>query len=132
MQQFARVALKLGVAVTPATVALTGSGALSLRAVSSNPALLPDGNVTLSAAPCGSSGSACLVNMSPVAGASGTATVTVSATDGYGQSAATTVTFTVDAPPPPAASSGGGGSLDTSVIAALAGIVALRRRRRTH
>jgi hypothetical protein len=119
--------VKLGAAVTPATVALTGSGALSLRVVSSNPALLPDGNVTLSAAPCGSSGSACLVNMSPVAGASGTATVTVSATDGYGQSAATTVTLTVDAPPPP--SSGGGGSLDLIVIGALAGIAALRRRR---
>jgi hypothetical protein len=120
--------VKLGSPVTPATVVATGTGSLTLSAVSSNTALLPSGNVSLSGAPCGTSGSACLVNMTPMAGASGSATVTVTATDAYGQSAQTTLSLTVDAPPPPPAASGGGGAVDLEVLCALASVWGLRGR----
>jgi Subtilase family len=122
--------VKLGGVVTPATVVANGTGTMTITASSSNSALLPNSSVSFSGAPCGSSGAACLVTMTPFSGAYGTATITVTATDAYDQSGQTTVTLTVDAPPPPlpAPSKGGGGALDFWALAGLAAAWALKQR----
>lgn len=84
---FGPIAFTVGDVNTPA-------GQLALSAVSSNPALVPNGNVTF-----GGSGANRTVFVNPTAGQFGTATVIVTVTDGDGQTATDTLTVTV--PPPP-------------------------------
>jgi hypothetical protein len=69
--------------------------------------------------------------MAPLSGQSGTAVVTVTATDAYGQSTQNSVTLTIDAPPAPASEGGGGGSVDLTLLAVLSamGIIRLQSAR---
>jgi len=76
---------------------LTGTGVLTLTATSSNTTLLPNAGIT-GASSCTAAGS-CTLSLIPAAGQSGTATVTVTVADTYGQSATGTFSFTVNAPP---------------------------------
>lgn len=122
--------LQMGAVVTPATVVATGTGALTMAVSSNNATLLPSSNVALSGNPCGTSGQSCLVNMTPVTGMSGTAVVTVTATDAYGQSAQNNVTLTIDAPPAACKGSGGGGTLDPAFLVGLGSILFMSPRRR--
>jgi hypothetical protein len=58
---------------------------------------------------CGTSSMNCVLSMKPVAGQSGQATLTVTATDPYGQSSHGTLALSVA---PSAGASGGGGEFD--------------------
>jgi hypothetical protein len=91
-----------------ATLALGGAKELSLTVASSNAALLPASAAILSNG-CGTSSMNCVLSMKPVAGQSGQATLTVTATDPYGQSSHGTLALSVA---PSAGASGGGGEFD--------------------
>ncbi len=70
--------------------AQTGSSALALSATSSNPALVPVGNVTFAGV-----ATARTVTITPLAGKTGTAVVTLKVTDGGGLTKTVTVTVKV-------------------------------------
>jgi hypothetical protein len=72
----------------------TPPGDLGLTATSSNAAVLPAGNIAL-----GGSGVNRTVTLTPAAGQSGSATVTLTVTDGGGKATVTTFGLTVTAPP---------------------------------
>jgi hypothetical protein len=74
----------------------TAAGSLSVSAASSNPALVPAGSIVL-----GGSGANRTVSVTPTAGQSGTATITLTVTDGGGLTAGDTFLLTVTVPPPP-------------------------------
>ncbi len=73
---------------------LVSASALTLSAASSNPTLLPVANITF-----GGAGGARTITMTPVAGQSGSSTVTVTVSDGF-TSAATTFSLIVNATSP--------------------------------
>ncbi len=80
-----------------ATFTLSGAGTLSVTASSSNQTLLPDSGIT-GQSTCTAAGS-CTLTLQPVAGQSGSATVTVAVTDSRGRSATGNFVFTVSPPP---------------------------------
>lgn len=81
---------------------ISGTGALTVTATSSNSQLLPDSSITGQAS-CTAAGS-CTLTLRPAAGQSGTATVTVKVSDTYGQSTTGTFTLTVKKPAAPTVS----------------------------
>jgi hypothetical protein len=101
--------LQSGNAASPVTLSLSGTMLLTLSVTSSNVALLPPSSATLSGG-CGASSLSCTVNLKPIAGQWGQATLTVIARDPYGQSTQSTVTLSIAAP---AKSGGGGGTFDS-------------------
>ena len=74
----------------------TPAAALTVTAATSDPTLLPLGNIVF-----GGSGSNRTVSVTPAAGQSGTVVVTLTVTDGAGGTASDTFTVTVPAPQPP-------------------------------
>lgn len=116
-----------GGSATPVTFTVAGTQALSVRAVSSNAALLPASGVTLTSGCGGKTQLSCTVTLAVASGQSGTSTVTITATDPYAQVGTGTATITVNAP------ASGGGSLNAVWLAALAALAGLQvRRRRKH
>jgi hypothetical protein len=113
----------MGAAVAPGDVVPSGTGFLTMSVSTSNQALLPVSGLKLSA--CGQPGVACTVAMTPVASQSGSAVVTVSAKDAYGQSGQGSWTLTVNAPPQTGGGGGGGGAFDELTLLALAGFALL-------
>jgi hypothetical protein len=71
------------------------------------------------------------VSVMSVSGQSGTATVTITVTDGAHRSAAAAGSVTVTQPPPQTtgSSGGGGGSLDVGMLLLLSGLWVLRTAR---
>lgn len=80
-------------------VTLTGAEPLTLAATSSNTAVLPSSGVTFSSG-CGSTTLSCIVTLSPVAQANGDTTITITATDPYGQQGNGTEQISYTFPPP--------------------------------
>ncbi|HEY5754292.1 MAG TPA: SGNH/GDSL hydrolase family protein [Steroidobacter sp.] len=78
----------------PIAFTLTGSGALSVSASSGNTTVLPDAGISISSG-CGSSALTCTMTLTPVAGQTGSSTVSLTVADSHGQSAAATVTLEV-------------------------------------
>jgi hypothetical protein len=111
-----------GGSLTPVSFTLTGTQPLTITAVSSNGTLVPASNIALSSG-CGSSSETCTGTVTAVAGQSGTSTITIDASDPYGQSGTAAAVVTVAAP------SHGGGSLDVESLIALACLAVLTRRR---
>ncbi|HTL97906.1 MAG TPA: Ig-like domain-containing protein, partial [Holophagaceae bacterium] len=90
-----------GASSQPFTVsdAETAAGSLGVTAASSNTALVTNGNLSVT----NTSGS-CSVSMTPVAGATGSSTITLNVTDGSGGSTSTAFTYTVQDTTGPTAS----------------------------
>jgi hypothetical protein len=109
------------------TLALSGATQLTMSVTSSNAKLLPASSATLSAG-CGASSLNCTLSLKPAPGESGTATITVSARDPYGQSAQSTISLSVAAAAK-TSGSGGGGAWDCA-SALLLGLLILRRHAR--
>jgi hypothetical protein len=109
---------------------MTGTGSLTPTVLSSNPSLLPNSSISLSSG-CGTTTDSCTATPILAAGQTGSATITISARDPYGQSGAGTATLQVNAPPPPPSPSGGsggsgGGVLDLWVLLGLGGLTLTR------
>ena len=99
-----------GKAASAVTFVMTGIGPLTPGVASSNPALLPNSSITLSSG-CGTTTDTCTATPTLAGGQTGSATVTISAQDSYGQSASgATFTITVGKPAPPTVKVTGGGS----------------------
>ena len=114
----------------PLIFTVTGTQVLTVKVVSSNTVLIPQSGIAL-ATGCGTSVLTCTGTFSVAAGSIGTGTITVSATDPYGQSASAPAEITVNGPAtqiPPSHS--GGGAFEWESLMALGAIVALRRRSR--
>ena len=122
----------LGAAVGAGTVVPTGAGPLTFTWSSSNTGMLPNSGISISGTSCGVPGSDCAVNMTPAAGKTGAATITVTATDPYGRTAQATLSLTINVPPASGGGGGGGGgTFDAWTLAALGGFLwSLRLRRR--
>lgn len=117
------------------TFTISGTGALTVNAVSDNTTLLPNANIA-GASSCTKAGS-CTLSLNPVANETGNAMVTVEVTDGYGQTGKGNFSLTVNDNAPSgggrgsAGSSGGGGGSTPLVMLVLLGLlgisVSLRR-----
>lgn len=112
----------------------TGTGTLTVTATSSNTTLLPNSGIT-GASACTAAGS-CTLTLNPISGQSGSATVTVTVADSYGQSATGTFGVTVKSSStttPTSSGGGGGGGAETPLgllaLTALVALAGLRRRR---
>ncbi|MEJ0005143.1 MAG: hypothetical protein WDM77_01810 [Steroidobacteraceae bacterium] len=117
-----------GTSLAPITFTLAGGGTLQVSVTSSNHALLPDSGVVVSPN-CGSSLLSCSASVTPLASATGTATVTLQVQDAYDQTATAVATIQVLPAPPSAATpgGGGGGGLDFISLFGLASLAAVRR-----
>ena len=104
----ANASVTVGQSVSAASFTISGTGALTVTASSSNTTLLPNAGLSVSSG-CNANGAQCTLSMTPAAGQTGTATVTVTAKDTYGQQGVGSFTLTVNSLPP--SSSGGGGAL---------------------
>ncbi len=93
----------VGKTVPPESFTITGSGALTVTASSSNTALLPDSGITVSPG-CETSGANCMLTLVPVSGQVGTTAVTVAVTDEYGQTTSASFALTVSPPGVPTVS----------------------------
>jgi hypothetical protein len=99
-----------GNAASAVTFVMTGTGPLTPGVVSSNPSLLPNSSISLSSG-CGTTTDTCTATPTLAAGQTGSATITLSAQDPYGQSGSgATFTITVSKPAPPTVKVTGGGS----------------------
>jgi hypothetical protein len=117
-----------GGAVSGVTFVLAGTGPLTVSVASSNTNLLAVSAITLNGAGCGPTvnQAVCTAALSPASGQSGTATVTITAQDPYGQATSNTATLQVSAP---SSHGGGGGSIDLWVLLGLTGLTMGRARR---
>ena len=104
----ANASVTIGQSVPAESFTISGTGALTVTASSSNTTLLPNAGLSVSSG-CNASGAPCTLSMTPAAGQTGTATVTVTAKDAYGQQGVASFTLTVNSLPP--SHSGGGGAL---------------------
>ena len=97
----------------PLPFTMTGTGPLTASTSSDNTALVSvgvNGNVSLTPQGCGTTTNACDLAITPVLGQTGSAHVTVKATDGGKRFASTTFTVTVTNPAPPTVKVTGGAS----------------------
>ncbi|MHB1543912.1 MAG: hypothetical protein ACYCS1_02770 [Gammaproteobacteria bacterium] len=124
----ANVSAAVGQSVPAVGFTIAGTGALTVSAASSNPTLLPDSGLSL-ASGCDTNGAACILSITPALGQVGTAAVTVTVQDIYGQSPASSFVLTVTAVPPPSSSSGGRGALDPGSLLGLLLVLLWERRR---
>jgi hypothetical protein len=120
-----------GKLAAPVVFAVSGTGALTVTTMSSNPMLVPNSAVSVSPG-CGSSALACSATIAVAAGQTGSSTVTLAAFDTYGQVTSATATITVTKPPAPTISITAGatqsftvGSLAAPVAFTVAGTGAL-------
>lgn len=114
------------------TLTLTGHEPLTVSATSSNTAIYPVNGIQFSIG-CGTSTLNCTVSLSPVGQTSGSSTITVTATDQYGQTGngAASVTYTYTPP----SNGGGGGGVAWMVLVFLGLALAMRttcRARNAH
>ncbi len=89
----------VGKTVPPESFSITGLGTLTVSASSSNTTLLPDSGITVSSG-CDTSGAKCTLTLTPVSGAVGTTTVTVTVQDVYGQETSASFSLTVQSSAP--------------------------------
>jgi hypothetical protein len=89
----------VGTAVPSESLSITGLGTLTVSASSSNTALLPDSGITVSSG-CDTSGAKCTLTLTPVSGAVGTTTVTVTVQDVYGQETSASFSLAVQSSAP--------------------------------
>jgi hypothetical protein len=120
-------------AASPVGFAVTGTGPLAVTARSSNTALVPNANLLISPG-CGSGAMTCMLSITAAQGASGSATITITVTDEYGQSSSGPAALQVDPGANSAAGSGsasGGSSAGGGVLGGweLAGLALLAWRR---
>jgi len=120
----------------PVAFAITGTGPLTVTALSNNTQLVPASGMLVSAG-CGSSINSCTLAITTAPGISGSAMITIKVMDAYGQSMSGPVALQVDpgaaSSTATGASSGGGGAFDwweLVWIAWLAGGRVLRRTQR--
>ena len=123
----ANVSVTIGQNVPAASFTISGTGALTVTASSSNTTLLPNAGLNVSSG-CNANGAQCTLAITPAAGQTGTATVTVTAKDIYGQQGSGSFTVTVNGLPPPP--SGGGGAMGTWSLLGLLMALLLSTRRR--
>jgi hypothetical protein len=123
----ANVSVTIGQNVPAASFTISGTGALTVTASSSNTTLLPNAGLSVSSG-CNANGAQCTLAITPAAGQTGTATVTVTAKDIYGQQGSGSFTVTVNGLPPPP--SGGGGAMGTWSLLGLLMALLLSTRRR--
>jgi hypothetical protein len=97
---------------------ITGTGALTVTASSTNTTLLPNSGIAISSG-CVSSTQTCTASLSVASGQSGNATITISVTDSYGQTATSGASLSVKQQAA-ASHSGGGGGMDLDTLVALA------------
>lgn len=90
--------VQAGQPLAPENLVLTGTGTLNMTTNSSNPTLLPNSGIQMSAG-CGASTDSCTLTLTPTAGQTGVTTVTVTATDGLGQSGRGQFTVTINPAP---------------------------------
>ncbi|MDE2149913.1 MAG: VCBS repeat-containing protein [Gammaproteobacteria bacterium] len=95
---FSDVSVAAGQSVTE-TFSVSGGGPLTINAISSDQSLLPDSGIA-GASSCTAAGS-CTLTLTAVSDKLGTATVTVTAADGFGQSAQGSFKVTATKPAPP-------------------------------
>ena len=88
----------VGKTVPPESFTITGLGALTVSANSSNTVLLPDSGIG-GYSGCTAAGS-CTLTLTPVSGQVGTAAVTVTVEDGYGEETSTSFALTVQSSAP--------------------------------
>ncbi|HET7371132.1 MAG TPA: FG-GAP-like repeat-containing protein, partial [Gammaproteobacteria bacterium] len=147
----ADVSAEAGEAIPEQAFSITGTGDLAVTASASNTELLPGSAITISQG-CGTDSTDCTLLISPAAGQYGNAEVSVTVTDGYGQSVDAGFTVTIrqstgdsgdgddgnepQPEPEPAPNpnnggndSGGGGGFGGFALATL-GLLAIIRRRR--
>ncbi len=91
----------------PVAFVVTGTGPLTITALSSNAGLVPNASLAVSPG-CGTSTRACTLGIAVVPGASGSSTITITVTDAYGQSMSAPAALQVDPGAGGAASSSGG------------------------
>lgn len=103
---------------------LTGYEPMTMTAISSNSAIVPSSGVTFSSG-CGSTTLSCTVALSPAAQANGSTTITVTATDPFGQTGTASTSETYTYTPPPS-KGGGGGSMGVLGLMLFGGLLLLR------
>lgn len=111
----------VGGMVSPVAFAVTGTGSLTVTAMSSNATVLPQAGIAISSG-CGSSSHSCTANLMLAAGRSGSSTMTFTVQDPYGQSATATATVQANAP----SGGGGGGATGFRSLLCLATLLLLR------
>ncbi|HTT02771.1 MAG TPA: S8 family serine peptidase [Steroidobacteraceae bacterium] len=112
-----------GGATSPISFTLTGTGALSVTAGSSNTTLVPNSAVSLSSG-CGSTTKSCSATLAAASGQAGSSTITLTVKDAYGQTGTASAALTVNDPPP--SKSGGGGSFGIEELLLLSTTLLLR------
>jgi hypothetical protein len=112
-----------GGTVTPLTFAITGTGTLGVSASSSNTPLIPPPSISSG---CGSSSHSCTATLGMAAGQTGTAMITLTIKDPYGQSSTATASIQVNAPSGNSGGGGGGGIVDFRLLSGLAILLLLR------
>ncbi|MET0985887.1 MAG: hypothetical protein ABW034_10815 [Steroidobacteraceae bacterium] len=82
---------------SPAPIAFTvsGSGTLTVTASSSNPTVLPDSGISISAG-CGTGESSCTATLNAATGQTGSSTVSLKISDTFGQTSLATATLAVE------------------------------------
>jgi hypothetical protein len=100
-------------APSPIAFALSGSGALTVTASSSNTALLPQSGISISSG-CGAETSSCTAALTVASGQTGSSTVSLTVTDTHGQTAVATATLEVNAASEPGTGTGTGGDAGNS------------------
>ena len=93
---------------SPIAFTLTGSGALTVTASSSNTVVLPDSAIAIGTG-CGTETLSCTMTLLPASGQTGSSTVSLSVADSHGQSAMATATLEVTAAPESGTGSGNDG-----------------------
>jgi hypothetical protein len=101
---------------------IAGTGPLTVSAVSSNTGVLPTSGISLISG-CGTSALSCSAGLAVASGQTGSSTVTITAQDPYGQTAAGTATIQVGAAP----GKSGGGAFDAWTLLALGGLAFVRQ-----
>jgi len=110
-----------GAALTPISFAVAGTGSLTVTASSNNTAVLPSSGIAVTSG-CGSSIKTCTATLTAAAGQAGASTITLAATDAYGQMGVASAKVQVNDPP----SHSGGGDMDPGALLLLAGMLAWR------
>ena len=125
----ANASVTIGQNVPVESFTISGTGALTVTASSSNTTLLPNAGLNVSSG-CNANGAKCTLSITPAVGQTGTATVTVTVMDVHGGQGSGSFTLTVSGLPPPPPSSGGGGALDCwSLLGLLLALLLPIRRR---
>lgn len=110
---------------TNLNLTLTGAQPLTLTAVSSNTAVVPESGIAFSSG-CGSTTLSCSVTLTPVSQANGSTTITITATDPYGRQASGTASASYSYTA--SSSKSGGGAMAWFTLLFLGLAAGVRRR----